>query len=142
MDTELLRSVWQRVTGNESTPEALLSESIRNAVRIRAAGKRLSAQCSALNRLIRDESETVRALQREAFLLTGDTAPVPGEEQEKAQFLESFREIFRMVEQAASLLETMAVGPFSHRQQELFSRLACRERKHAAWLEQLLSRIF
>lgn len=142
---EALARVWERVRGQEGdAPEdrlpALLARFIRNAS---AAGKmyqllamktRGSDAERTFRRLAREEADSERRLQREFFLLTGDTWAAPVVRPSAPSVPGAVREAHFLELENERLLS-------SSEQLPLFRELAARERAHAASLRRLLERM-
>lgn len=154
MDTKRLERVWQQVRGESAAPvctkedreEQTLAAFLADEDRDRALYGALAARCAGpagrtLARLRDDEARHWRALQREFFLLTGNSAPAGRRKAERtAGVLSALRRAALRERQGADAYLRAAGETASPRLGALYRRLAGDEARHARELLALLEK--
>ena len=134
IDLERIQRAWQRVTGRSETdaPETL----IRNTCRLRDAYGQMTERCGnpsvrqCLYRLRASADRQLLTLQREAFLLSGDSFPVRREREPLPEgFLERLRLCWQWEEETSKSFLTPEMTDRQKRiREKLREESECRQR--------------
>ena len=134
IDLERIERAWQRVTGRTETdaPETL----IRNTCRLRDAYGQMTERCGnpsirrCLYRLRASADRQLLTLQREAFLLSGDSFPVRREREPLPEgFLERLRLCWQWEEETSKSFLTPEMTDRQKRiREKLREESECRQR--------------